>query len=391
MRETLTRIASFIIIFIISAFIFSASMSRGNTTMTTTMGDPTLPVVSVVYNGSETNTMSGLLREPDLTKYRAELSPLGEGRTLGIKVKPYGETITGIKTEVRPLDGSRLIETTEIYDYTEQDGDIYATVRLKDLIKENTEYSLCILLTLAGNRTARYYTRIISDDSLHATEMITYVSEFSSVILDKEAAKVIAPYLESDSTGDNSAFSYVNIHSSFDQVTFGELKPQRKGTAAVRVLDIAGDIGSFMVTYRMTCGIDDKDSDYLIKEYYRLRYSEERMYLLDYERTMNEVFTGGKSSFANDKIILGIHDRNVEMAENNSGNAMAFVTGGALFSYKAEESHIAKVFSFTDVEHDDERAWYQGHDIKILSVDEGGNVRFLVYGYHNRGNHEGEI
>ena len=68
---------------------------------------------------------------------------------------------------------------------------------------------------------------------------------------------------------------------------------------------------------------------------------------------MNEEFTGSKSSFANDKIILGIHEKDVQLAENNAGNSVAFVTGGDLFVYKAEGAHIAKVFSFTDDDHDD--------------------------------------
>ena len=391
MQETLTRIISFIGIFIISAFIFSASMSRGNTTTTTKMGDATLPVVSVMYNGYETNTMYGLVEEPDLTKFRGDLSPLGEGRTLGIKVKPFKERITGITAEVRTTDGSRLIEATNINDFFEQDGAIYATAKLKDLIDEKTEYSLCIVLTLKGGKKARYYTRVISDDTLHAAEMVTFVTNFSDVTLDKDSAGVVAPYLESNSSGDNSSFAHVDIHSSYDQVTWGELKPKKNGMTSVRLLDISGDIGTLMLTFRITCGIDNKDNDYDIKEYYRIRYSDERMYLLDYERTMNEEFTGGKSSFANDKIILGIHEKNVQLAENNAGNSVAFVTGGNLYVYKAEGAHIAKVFSFTDDDHDDERTRYQGYDIKILSVDEGGNVRFLVYGRHNRGEHEGQI
>ena len=31
------------------------------------------------------------------------------------------------------------------------------------------------------------------------------------------------------------------------------------------------------------------------------------------------------------------------------------------------------------------------HDIKILNVDETGNITFMVYGYMNRGTHEGEV
>ena len=109
-----------------------------------------MPVVSALYNGTETNTMHGLKEEPDLSRYRADLSPLGEGRTLGIKVKPYGNDITGLAAEVRSLDGSRLIEVNDIYDYYEEGGDIFATVRLKDLIREKTEYSLCVILTISG-------------------------------------------------------------------------------------------------------------------------------------------------------------------------------------------------------------------------------------------------
>ncbi len=391
MRDTLARIVSFIGIFIVSAFIFSANMSRGNTTTTTKMGETTLPVVAVMYNGTESNTMYGLVTEPDLTKYRGDLSPLGEGRTLGIKIKRCGADITGITSEVRTTDGSRLIEANEIKDFSDQNGDIYATVKLKDLIEDRIEYSLCIVLTLADGKKARYYTRVISDDSLHASEMITFAANFSDVTMDKDNASVVAPYLESNASGDNSSYAHVDIHSSYDQVTWGDLNPKRIVAPTVRLLDISGDIGALMITFRVSCGIDDKDSEYDIEEYYRVRYSDERMYLLDYERTMNEVFTAGKSSFANDKIILGIHDRNFQLAENNAGDSIAFVTGGNLFVYKADGSRIAKAFSFTDEDHDDERTRCRGYDIKILSVDEGGNVRFLVYGRHNRGDHEGQV
>ena len=48
------------------------------------------------------------------------------------------------------------------------------------------------------------------------------------------------------------------------------------------------------------------------------------------------------------------------------------------------------LFSFYDEESgDDGRTWYNNHDFKILQVDETGNVTFLVYGYMNRGRHEG--
>ena len=359
--------------------------------MTAEMSPATLPVVYVLYDDKETNAMHGLKFEPDLTKFRGDLSPLGENRTLNIKVDKYDADITSIKMELRSADGTRLIESTDIYDYTDEGDSLLATLQLKDLIESGTEYSLCVVLSFPDNKSARYYTRVIYDDSLRTTDMISFVSEFSSLTMNKDAARSLTTYLESDSTGDNSSFAHVDIHSSFDQITWGSLQPTRTTGAYIRILDMSGNIGSFKVNYRMSCGIDNKDTFYDITEYFRVRYSDERMYMLDYERTMNELFTGGKSSFANDKIMLGIHDPDVQIAENNAGDAIAFVTEGSLFTYRAASSRVARVFSFEDEKNDDERTRYDGHDIKVLSIDEGGNLRFLVYGYQNRGVHEGEI
>ena len=51
---------------------------------------------------------------------------------------------------------------------------------------------------------------------------------------------------------------------------------------------------------------------------------------------------------------------------------------------------LTVIFSFYDKDNADRRTLYDNHGIKILDVDEGGNVKFAVYGYMNRGRHEGE-
>lgn len=53
---------------------------------------------------------------------------------------------------------------------------------------------------------------------------------------------------------------------------------------------------------------------YNVEEYYRVRYTSERMYLLDYERTMTQI-PDTTRMYANDKILLGITDENVDMME----------------------------------------------------------------------------
>ena len=130
---------------------------------------------------------------------------------------------------------------------------------------------------------------------------------------------------------------------------------------------------------------------YNVTEYYYIRYTAERMYLLDYERDMDSYFEPEAASYTNNKLSLGISDGNLELAESEDGNVFAFVKENRLFSINLTDSKTALLFGFYDQNNVDSRTLYQDGGIRIASVDETGNVRFLVYGYMNRGNHEGSV
>lgn len=130
---------------------------------------------------------------------------------------------------------------------------------------------------------------------------------------------------------------------------------------------------------------------YNVTEYYYIRYTAERMYLLDYERDMDSYFEPEAASYTNNKLSLGISDGNLELAESEDGNVFAFVKENRLFSINLTDSKTALLFGFYDQNNMDSRTLYQDGGIRIASVDETGNVRFLVYGYMNRGNHEGSV
>ena len=129
---------------------------------------------------------------------------------------------------------------------------------------------------------------------------------------------------------------------------------------------------------------------YTVEEYFRIRYTADRMYLLDYERTMNQI-PNVDQMYANDKLLLGITGTDIPMIESEDGNVVVFVVSNRLFSYNVSTNKLTLIFSFYDKENGDERTLYDQHTIKILDVDEGGNVQFVVYGYMNRGVREGEV
>ena len=106
---------------------------------------------------------------------------------------------------------------------------------------------------------------------------------------------------------------------------------------------------------------------------------------------MTEVFEMDIENFNNNKIDLGIRNGNVNFMESEDGGVFAFVSENRLFYYNSSNNRFAMLFGFYDKDHADERTYYDQNDIEILNVDETGNVEFMVYGYMNRGTHEGSM
>lgn len=393
MRKTLIKGAVIAVVFVISLFTISGLMNQGNTDMTVEMARASYPLVSISLYGQEVNCLHGYAEGVDTAYFRESLTPIGNDRKITGVIETYHAEISEISFEVRSLNGERLVESTDLEECREEDGRISFEMTLKDLIDPDTEYMLVFVLTQADGKEIRYYTRIIQSDELHIREKLEYVMDFNTKIFDKEAAADLTKYLESNAEGDNTTFHKVNIHSSFDQVTWGELNPVRIGEPSVMIRELTAETGNFQLDYYVTTREAKEITYYRVKEYYRVRYTPDRMYLLDYDREMEQIFDEEAELFVNNKIELGIMGDDIPFRESDGGNVLAFVTANKLYSYNVTDNKLARLFSFYGNQEGlaDERAFYDQHDIRILTVDETGNVAFVVSGYMNRGRHEGEV
>lgn len=392
MKKLIINIAIVIAVFFISLFVAGSIINQGTTDMTMEMGQATFPVVTVRFNGIEMNPMHGYRKEMKTNLMRESITPLMSGRKVALQIDRFGTEIDSIAFEVRSVDGERLIENTQVPEWEERDdGTLFATLELKDLIDMNQEYELIVLITPASGDTIRYYTRIISQEDYHVTDKLEFVKDFTTKTFDKEAAKSLTKYLESNSSGDNTNLGKVTIHSSFDQITYAGLPITAKTDPQITIREIDEQTGSFVTDFYVTTSDTEAENLYHVQEYYRLRYTSDRIYLLDYERTMDQVFQEDGNAYANNKIMLGITEDDVQMEESDDGNILAFVSGNRLFSYNTVDNKMAYLFGFYDKDNKDTRTFYNMHRIKILDVSEGGNITFLVYGYMNRGRHEGEV
>lgn len=391
MKRGIIKAIVCVISFVLSILIISSVMNRGNSDITMEMSEASYPLVYVNYEGEHINCLHGYAQEMDVSFMRDTITPLGENRELSLYIDTFNTSITSIAYEVRSTDGTRLIESTQLYDYIVQTAGISADIQLKDLIDPDEEYELIILLSDVQGRQLRYYTRVVLRSDNHISEEIRFARNFHEKTFDRENADEIAQYLETNESGDNTTYSYVNIHSSFRQITWGDLTVEKITEPQLSITELFPQTARITISYYVNVLTETGERRCRVDEYYRLRYGIQRIYLLNYERIMTEVFEMDLAAFNNNKIDLGIRNADVEIAESEDGGAFAFVSANRLFCYNSNNNRFSQLFAFYTKDHEDARTFYNQNDIRVLSVDEAGNVQFAVYGYMNRGTHEGKM
>lgn len=380
-----------LVVFIASLIGFSVGMNKGNTDMTIEMPKASFPVAYITIEDEKINEMHGYARRMDAATLRDTLTPIGEDRELSFQIDLFGQELEEVRFEVRNIDGTRLIEDTRVTDYYKDGDGLRATVALKDLIEENVEYNFILILMMKDGREIYYYTRVIQCDNSLTVGKLAYIADFHAKTFDKEQAQELSMYLEPNSEGDNSNFGNVDIHSNLNQVSWGDMKVHEITEPSISICEL----GKTTASVKLQSIVEVKDgkitNTYRVQEYYRIRYTSERVYLLNFYRTMEEIFPMEKSSFANNKIVLGIQKDEIQMDESDGGNILAFTNAGRIYTYNTAENNMAQLFAFMDINNFDVRTYYDYSDVKILDVEENGNVTFMVYGYMNRGTHEGEV
>ncbi len=390
---TVLKIIYFVLVLVLGIFVISRFSNGDNADMSAPMSKATLPIVTLKSGDLEVNPLHGYTSTMDLSYVRGPIIPVGADRVISYRIDTFGGNVRDLAFEVRSINGKSLVESTELSDYKTNGDIIEGSFQVKDLITSNTEYMLVLLMdTDIG--TSRFCSRFVwtEDDSrFHVQEELDFVLGFSEATFSKEAAKEYTRYLESNSEGDNTTFNKVNIHSSFNQVTWGDLNIIKHTEPEVYVTDIHSQTGSYELKYRVTIKDGTLSRQYNVTEDFRVRYTSDRIYLLNYERSMNYIFDSGSYALGTNTIGLNISDPELQLVESSGGSAFAFVSENRLYMFNNSENKLAFLFGFYDTDNDDIRTRWDDHLVKILKVDEAGNVKFAVAGYMNRGIHEGSV
>lgn len=380
-----------IVVFIAALITFCITTNKGNKDMTTKQADATLPVMSFNLDKIKINTLHGYTTEMDPTKMRDCVIPISDDRKLSLSILTYGMAVDRISYKIRSMDGKRLVADDEISSFSNKDNTIQADVSMPNVMDENTEYLLVFTIT-SGQDNVYYYSRIMQTDGKAAAKVVEFAKKFHDETFIKDDKSFFTTYMET-TTGDRNTLAHVDLTSTVSQITWGSMAAAQYTNPVIALKEINDSYDVVTIDYVMSC-VDGKGETeyYNVREYFRLRQTESRMYVLNYERTANQIINS-ENSFISDSgsVMLGIRSSEAEYRANEAGSVICFVQEGDLYSYDINNGMIIKVFSFRDAEGIDERENWNHHDIKIVSVDEAGSIDFVVYGYMNRGTHEGEV
>lgn len=396
MRNGILRLVYGIGIFLLTIVLLESLPTHENSEVTVDLEDATFPVVTMQADGVNVGELHGYTTERDISLFHASITPIKEDRTVTFTVDPCGGEVTGLSFELRTISGSRLIENGQIRNSeTGADGVITGSVTLQNLIEEDTEYMFILLVQTSSEKDLRYYTRILEKDSSYHDALsneLDFVQKFHDAAIDGGDDALISRCLETDSSQQSSDLSTVSLYSTLDQVKYGTLEPAELLKPVLSIRDTAGDVTEFSLHYILTTGDGDTAAYYDCSEWYRVRQGTDRVYLLNYRRTMDQIFDPKNTdNFAANQISLGITGSGLQLVESPGGTAFAFVDAGRLYGCIPADQTISTIFSFADPDSTDRREVNPDYGIRILDVDESGNVTFAVYGYMNRGKHEGEL
>ena len=376
------------VVTIVTLFVCIFMLSQVKPNEKVKLGEATFPVVTMEVSNIPVNTLYGYATKMDIPYVRDTITPIDSEGKLSITVSGADEEEFDIKFEIISLDGKTVISKGS---GIRAKNDQYI-LDLKKSLPEYTEGREAVLNIIFQQKeeSIYYYTRITDDSELNVNQCLNFAKEFQGNTFDKEQKEEVAKYLEPDFEKTNDTFEHVDINSNIYHVQWGNMEPEIAGEVFWDIKETNSVYTSFVAEYQVKVNEEEKGTElFNVKEYYRVRFLRDKIYLLNFDRTMEQVFDPSGNVVTKDGIILGITSPNVEYDGSSDGRYAAFVQERVLWLYDKTEKEMSCVFGFIDREDLDIRNRNDQNNIRIIDVDKNGNIVFLVSGYMNRGKNEG--
>lgn len=388
-KEIFLKAAPYLGIFIVASIITSIVINRGSGVERFNDESATLPVLYMEKNNEKINVIRGYKGDMDETQLRNWVYPMNSDRIVNFVFDNYGTGIRSVKFTASRYSDREEVMSGDVTNLTTEGTTTKGSIDLSTKIKDSDEYFLKLKVsTNAGEST--FCTRIMYPEEREYVEALSFAKEFHNNTFDKKANTAISTYLENRTDINNNDLSMVNIGSSYDNITWSDMNVTYLTEPTYNFSEINSSFSGIVATYILKTTEDNGDTYYNIKEYYRIRKTDNKMYLLDFRRDMEEILETSKVKKLNNAVLLGISSSGNDCKISDSGSCIAFVNAGEVYTYNSHSDKMTKIYGYIGKNVADLRQNNESHTSKIIKVEEAGNVDFAVIGYVNSGEHEGE-
>lgn len=391
----IAKILILFMIFVGSIFVVNKIDNAGVEEVSVEMEQAELPIVYVRYKDSFINALHGYTGKVDTTYFRDTITPMDYGQTIELWSDQGNVNYGTYEYELRSQYQGDLIENGAVTELNQADGYDKIRITFRTKLEELQEYVLVLKAMSGEDVGARYYTRVVVENDFHTEKLLEFVQNFNMALFDKtEAEKVISKSIEPNEDGNNEYLSEVDIHSSFDTITFADLNPSQLTKPIASIKEIDDSYAIIQLKYMISATENKVPENFYVTEDYRVRYvDEENVYLLDYKRTQEALFTPDNVDLTSNQFKIGItKDSDYQYVANDKQTKVAFTQARQLWYYDYNGGTITNVYGFCQNDNfTDARVTYDENNIKILNMSKDGDITFAVYGYMNRGVHEGKV
>ena len=401
-----TRALILIAIFGVSVWYMGRNLKEETSIFDTTveMGETSFPLVSVLTNDYEVNMMYGYSGNINIDNFRDAILPLDSDKAISVLIRQQDIVVKKLSYEVTEINSDNIVAQGSLSAMESTDEGKIAKFRLDGDLEAGREYSFKITLITDTSKKIHYFSRIKQIDNPYTKEKLDFIMGFHNATFDSKKMDKYAVYLETNSSLAPKEFSHVTINSTRAQISWQNMKPKKISSVVPTIKEVNGDGMSVELTYLIKSSVYDKDgkevigeSIYSVKEFYRMRYFTDVVYLLAFDRTIEEIqdisqYNPLDQQPENHYLTLGIQqNENRQVYYDETNDKLCFVDHGTLWYVALQQNKIVKVISYMDTATKYFHSGYSQQDIQVLDIDSAGNINFIVYGYINKGDYEGRV
>lgn len=398
----LIKMIVMIIVFVITIIFVNKFENRQYNNLAVEMEAGKLPLVYVKYDDQYINCLHGYTMSVDTTLLRDAITPVSDEKRVQLLVDDKNEYVEDYSYEIRSIAGDSLVEDGELQVDGQENGYNILNIDILMNLESDMEYMLVLKLHGDNDEIARYYTRIVVNADYHAAELLDFANKFNEATFDfdeYEEKSFIYPYQsafkENNKNADyDAAMGHISLASSYDDILWSGIEPMKITSSIPTIKEIDVNYAVIQLDYITMNQLEDSEPNYYaVSEYYRLCYNDDgSITLMNFDRYVDEYFNREEVDSANNVYEIGVvNGGQVEYRYSSDNKKVSFVRNGQLWLYDYSNNKIYMVFGFWLDDIENIRDTYSNYDINIISMDDDCNMTFAVYGYMNRGDHEGKL